>query len=326
MMNEFYELKPGETVRNVLMYNSPTVILADLKKKYNYFAEEKISVPIFVSHYGGEDIQDGEVTIRLICENKVLKYEKITSEYINNGAVTRCCDCLIEMPRTEKPLAMKLYVTLSGKEIFAENEWEIYVFPKKEIQPTNVSVSKTKDIDELIKMLHDGKNILILGAGPFASKETSFRISLAGRTEGNLATCVNDHPALGDIPHEGFCGWQFAEMLEGGSAVCFETDGVPFNPIIEIVSTHKCVIRQSALFEFSALNGRLLVASFDFKENYPASKWLLSQLISYMESDSFNPKDKICEEKLKAMADWKIRHIEKNRNFAFNANDKTTAQ
>ena len=38
MMNEFYELKPGETVRNVLMYNSPTIVLNDLKTKYNYYS------------------------------------------------------------------------------------------------------------------------------------------------------------------------------------------------------------------------------------------------------------------------------------------------
>ena len=231
------------------------------------------------------------------------------------------------MPEAKEPLALKLYITLSGEDTYAENEWELYAFPKTLKKPTeNVEVSDTKDINELIKMLEEGKDVFLNGAGPFASKPTSFRIGLAGRTDGNLATCIYDHPAIGHMPHEGFCGWQFAELLEGGSAVCFETEGVPFNPVIEVVSTHKCVFKQSALFEFNALNGRLLVASFDFKEEDPASEWLFSQLISYMGGEEFNPKDTICEEKLIEMANWQPRRIEANTNFAFNSNDKSAVE
>ena len=39
-------------------------------------------------------------------------------------------------------------------------------------------------------MLRDGKDVFLIGAGPFANKPTSFRISLAGRTDGNLVTCI----------------------------------------------------------------------------------------------------------------------------------------
>ena len=324
MMNEFYELKPGETVKNVLMYNSPTVVLTDLKKKCNYYAKDIVNIPIHVSHFGGKDIENGEITVRLICESRVLKCEKISGKFIKNGMSEKVCDCVMEMPETKEPIALRLYITLSGEGTYAENEWELYVFPKvQKKQAENVIVTDTKDINELIKMLGEGKDVFLIGAGPFASKPTSFRISLAGRTDGNLATCIYDHPSLGFMPHEGFCSWQFAELLEGGSAVCFETEGVPFNPIIEVVSTHKCAIRQSALFEFNALGGRLLVASFDFKEEDPASSWLLSQIISYMEGEEFNPRDTICKEKLIALANWQPRHIEANSNFAFNANDKS---
>ena len=45
-----------------------------------------------------------------------------------------------------------------------------------------------------------------------------------------------------------------------------------------------------------------------------------------MESEEFNPKDTIDEEKLMALANWKMRYIEGNRNFAFNSNDKLTIE
>ena len=327
MMNEFYELKPGETIENVLRYNSATVVIADLNKKYNYFAESEVTVPIYVSHFGESDIEYGEIAVRLISENKVLNQEKIPCKLIKNGISEKVCECKLKMPETEEPLALKLHITLSGDGVYAENEWELYVFPKCKKEPKgNVVISDTKDIDELIKLLKEGKDVLLKGAGPFPSKSTTFRISLAGRTEGNLATVISDHPALGNMPHEGFCSWQFAELLEGGNAVIFEAEDVPFNPIVEIVSTHKCVVKQSALSEFNALGGRLVIAGFDFKENDPASSWLFNQLISYMEGTEFNPKDTISEGGLVTLANWQLRRIESNTNFAFNANDKSNKQ
>lgn len=325
MMNEFYELKPGETVRNVLMYNSPTVILNDLNMKYNYYSEDEISFGIYVSHFGEKGIEDGEVTVRFSDGSRCIINEKISGISAENGCVTKVFDYKAKMPMTDKPLALKLYMTVLGDGVFAENEWEIYVFPKAKEFPaaSNIVITKTDDLDELLKLLEEGKDVLLLGAGPFASKPTSFRIALAGRVDGNLATVVCDHPLLCDMPHEGFCGWQFAELLNGGSAVCFEAEDVPFNPIVEVVSTHKYVFRQAAVFEFKALKGKLLVASFDFKENDSAACWLLSQLVAYIKSDKFNPCDEVSAAQLRALAEWKVRKSEENKNFANNTNDKT---
>lgn len=324
MMNEFYELKPGETVRNVLMYNSPTVVLNDLKTKYNYYAGENVSFGIFVSHFGEKDLEDATVTVMLLDGRKIISSEEISGACAKNGVVTKLCEHTMKLPKVEKPLALKLYITVSNDEVFAENEWELYVFPRTEqTKSKNLVISDTTDIEELIKLLEKGKDVLLTGKGPFASKPTSYRLALAGRTEGNLATVISDHPALGDLPHEGFCGWQFAELLEDGAAVCFEAEGIPFDPIVEVVSTHKYVFRQAALFEFKALGGRLLAASFHFEESDPAANWLLSQLASYMQSDKFDPAQTIDENQLYALAQWKVKKAEANKNFAFNANDIT---
>lgn len=64
--------------------------------------------------------------------------------------------------------------------------------------------------------MKEGKDVLLLGTEPFVSLPTTFRIALAGRTSGNLATVVSDHPVLRNMPNEGFCGWQFSELFEGG--------------------------------------------------------------------------------------------------------------
>ena len=111
-------------------------------------------------------------------------------------------------------------------------------------------------------------------------------------------------------------------MLDEGKAVTCETSQVPFHPIIEVASSYKNIIRQAALFEFRALNGRLLVCSFNFQTNDAMAQWFKKELIAYAKSEHFCPKDQINEEELICLIDSEDIHTEKNNNFAMNVNDK----
>ncbi len=325
MMNEFYELKPGETVRNVLMYNSPTVVLTDLDKKYNFTSGERLSCRIYVSHYGKEDLKNAHLCVRLMTDGKVIRREEATVEQVANGAVSRLCSFNCSLPAVDKPCEMKLYITLDGGDVFAENEWEIYVFPAvADTDYGRIAVSDGIDIDSLIGLLADGEDVLLTGKLPFETLPTGFRIALAGRTAGNLATVINDHPALDGLVHNGFCSWQFYPMMTGGSAVCFESGSVPFDPIIEVASTHKYPIRQAALFELRVLKGRLLVCGFRLDSDDPGAVWLKSRLVSYMQSDSFAPRNAVDGGSLRTLAQSSIKKAEANKNLAFNPNDKAT--
>lgn len=327
MMNEFYELKPGETVRNVLMYNSPTVLLTDLGKETNFTSGKTLDFSLSASHYGNCDLKNALLNVRLFTGNKLISSKAITVDTVKNGEVSLLHTFSLALPKTDAPSAMKLYATLEGGEVFAENEWELYLFPDtKEEKTENLIISSKMTESELLKHLEDGKDVLLFGSEPFYSLPTSFRISLSGRTSGNLATVIKDHPALGTMPHDGFCSWQFAKMFDGGTAVCFETEDVPFSPIIEVVSTHKYAIRQAALFEFNVENGRLLLCSFDFKEDDPASIWFRNQLISYAKSDKFIPEDTIKSHQLKSLINATVKKAAKNTNLAFNPNDKTAVR
>lgn len=327
MMNEFYELKPGETERNVLMYNSETVLLTDLRRNTNYTSGDTLSCGIFVSYYGEKKLSGAQLTIRLYANGKVIDRKTVTADTLPAGKVSKICDYSVLLPEEAKPAEMKLYVTLDGDELFAENEWELYLFPKAEAAAgENLVVAESITEAELTDLLTKGKDVLLLCAKPFPSLAASFQIGLAGRTSGNLATVIADHPALEGLPHDGFCGWQFNKLLEGSSAVCFETEGIAFNPIIEVVSTHKFAIRQSALFEFCAINGRLLVCGFNFDKEDSAARWLKSRLIEYASGEDFCPADTLTEKQLSEFINTKVKKAAANTNFAFNANDKTATR
>jgi hypothetical protein len=325
MMNEFYEMKPGETVKNVLRYNSPTVLLTDLGRRSNFESGESLNCKILTSCYGVKSLEDACLTVCLEMGGKVIKRERIDVSGVEGGKISELCSFEAALPTVEKPEEMTLSVTLNAANCVAENEWELYLYPKTDAVENygDLVVASRMGEDELIRHLEEGRDVVIFGAEPFQSNALSMKIALAGRTSGNLATVINDHPILEGLPHEGFCSWQFEGLMEDGRAVILESDSVAFDPIIEVVSSHKNVIRQAALFEFSALNGRLLVCGFHFKDSDIASRWLKKQIVDYALSEKFAPKQKIDREGLSSLIHGKVVKGAENTNFAFNPNDKT---
>ena len=149
--------------------------------------------------------------------------------------------------------------------------------------------------------------------------------SMAGFDEGgNYATIVEKgHPALEGLPHDGFCGWQFRRLMEGGRAVQLEA-GVPFGPIVEVASSDKFVVRQAMLFEYRVGAGRLLVCSFKFGGGDPAAAWLLSRLVEYAGSDAFAPRLSLTPGQLRAVATAPLLDGGRNTNKARNPSDPSS--
>jgi len=325
MMNEFYEMKPTETVRNVLRYNSPTVLLTNLGRKSNFESGECLNCRILTSCYGVKALENATLTVSLSRGDEIVKSDEIDVSGVEGGGISELYELSVTLPAVKRPVEMRLSVTLNADNCFAENEWELYLYPETEVTENtgDLIVAEKMSEDELVDYLAQGRDVIIFGAEPLQSNGLSFKIALAGRTSGNLATVIDRHPILEDLPHEGFCSWQFEGLMEGGRAVILESESVPFDPIIEVVSPHKNVIRQAALFEYAALNGRLIVCSFNFRDSDVAARWLKNQIISYALSEKFAPRQKIDAEGLASLIHGRVVLGAENVNFAFNPNDKT---
>ena len=182
-------------------------------------------------------------------------------------------------------------------------------------------INGDEDFDEIKRLLSSGKSLVALGKTPFVTNPTDFQISVAGRTGGNLATVINNHPLTQELSHEGFCSWQFCQLMKDGAAVCFADNNMQFEPIIEMVSTHKCFVKQAAMFEFKALGGKMFVCSFAFHENDPCAMWLKDQILKYVQGIEFAPAVEYAETELESLIFGKVTRAEKNTNFALNPND-----
>lgn len=324
MMDEFYRLKPGETVENVLRYNSAAVLLSDLGSDFVVPAGMPKTVAFEVSNYAGE-ANDATLKCELVRTDgsPIWSAERCVGD-VDNGRVAKLGSFSVAVPDVGKPAKYLLRATLSGREVRTSNEWELYAFPavgdSPNALPSDVRIVKDISKDELLDSMARGERVLLIGAGPFKSLESTYRIGMAGRCSGNLATIVRRHPSLGDFPHEGWCGWQFRRMMEGGRAVQLEA-GVPFCPIIEVASSEKQIIRQAFLFEYAVGKGRLLVCSLRLGSNDPASAWLRKRLVEYASSEAFRPQQSLTAGQLAAVLDAPLLSGEANRNVARNVND-----
>jgi hypothetical protein len=145
-----------------------------------------------------------------------------------------------------------------------------------------------------------GGRVLLIGAGPFKASPMSFQVAAAGRVIGNQATVLAEHPVFAGFPHEGFCDWQFYDLLNGSSAVLFDDPAIPFEPILEVASSYKLLKKQAAIFELGVGSGSLLVCSLNVRSDDPAGRYLLRNLIKYAASPDFKPTTKVRPESLQA--------------------------
>ena len=309
MMDEFYRMKPGETVENVLRYNSAAVLLCDLGRDFNVTAGEEKRITFSVSNYDRKMTRP-ELHADLVDESGEL-VSGGCAEFLDvpNGRVSALKTIGYRIPESDVPRKYLLRARLSDGTLTVANEWEIYAFPKSsgEVassplrQKSNLRIVTDISEQDLQAAMAKGERVLLLGAGPFKALPMSYRIGMAGRCSGNFATVIKaGHPALAGLPHEGFCGWQFGRLMEDGKAIQLEAD-VPFDPIIDVASAVKFVIRQSALFEYRIGEGRLLVCSFRFDEADPAAAWLKGRLVAYAASDAFAPAQALTQDQLHAV-------------------------
>lgn len=325
MMDEFYNLKYSETEENVLRYNSPTVLLCDMGSSFNCYAGEKKKVGFSVSNYG-RPVSDGVFNLAVVdSKGKTVFRDRVEKVQVPAGEVKDICSIVIPLPARSTPEKLLVRVSLESSSCRSENEWELYIFPKvnDNLRTGNLKVETDIDRAGLLDAMRRGESVLLLGSGPFKSLPASFQIALPGRTCGNLATVVSDHPSLRHFPHEGFCGWQFCRMMNGSEAVQLEA-GIPFDPVIDVASSVKFPIKQSFLFEYAVGKGRLMVCSLNLTPGDPAAEYLRNCLVRYAASSEFKPARNISLSQLEDTIDAPLLKGGPDSNTASNINDPSS--
>lgn len=313
MLNEFFELKPGMTPEEINYFNGESVILSDLGHKRAFETGENINIAFLSSLYGGEDLENGTLIWRITDSNGYVKNSGIVADIsAKNGKICKVCDLSLTVPEIlDTGEKIKLSVELVGGKYSVKNEWDLWIFTKvQEVNTSNIRITETLSKEDILFAQNGGK-VLLLGSGPFPVMPVFYQTVTGGRVDGNCGTVIYDSAAVRNFPNDGYCSWQFYNMLEGANAVCFNELEIDFNPIIEVVSTYKMIRKQAVLFELKVGNGAIMVYTLKIGEDIASLK-LLEDIKRYMNSCEFNPETEVSAKYL-----IKLLSIDFNENAAF---------
>ncbi|HOJ34035.1 MAG TPA: acetylxylan esterase [Candidatus Hydrogenedentes bacterium] len=246
LLNEFLEFKPGDTLERVLQYNGESVILLDHAKRFVFRAGDHFDAPILVSLFGGKDLENGTLNWE-VCEGDTVNVQgELRNLSAHDGCVTTLGSVQFTWPRLDSSKHLVLTVKLTDPTYQIANQWDFWVFSEHAPAPTHAEADaealallgeRYSDIRPIgtnptctlrivrsltepdLEYLASGGDILLLGTKPFPANETRYLMGVAGRAHMNLATVIRSHPVFKYLPHDGWCDWQFKDLLDYGACV-----------------------------------------------------------------------------------------------------------
>ncbi len=325
ILNEFYEEKPHETASEVLLWNSPTVLLWDHHNRFTYDAGETVSCAMLVSRYESGSLARGTLSWELLSSSGRLEASgELVSEEIPEGSVAQAAVFSVTLPRCTG--AHTLSVVLESCGVTLRNHWKLWSFAAAENEPIPENVRAVPELTpEGLEYVLGGGRLLVNSARPLPAEKTMFRPVPAGRPFGATGTVVHPHPALADFPHEGWCDWQWKSLLDSGEAIRFGTPASPtvdaaFAPVVEVISGFKNLDRLSALSEYDVGAGRLMLCGLRFGVS-PEQRALKAALVRYL-AGTLQPAPALDADLLRARmacTEQASDHLETDRGFDENA-------
>ena len=329
VLNDFYEMKPGETRENVLRYNNESVLLLDHTTRRNFFSRDLFDLELLISHYGPGPISKADIVWHVRDDSGAIHSRgSLSARDMPNGAITSLGAIKFSMPVLTDARKLTLHVRLSGEKVELENQWDFWVFPRRE--PVSVSAAVdaasaerlksrfarlpslreaptaplriVSDLsDETVEFLRRGGRVVLLWQDSKPEVMHTFHPAFSGRPYGDIATVIADHPIFRRFPHDGYCNWQFYSLLHHANPPIFNGLNLAFDPLLELASSFKRVRKQALLYEYRVGEGRLLGCALSLHWDDPATVYLFDEVLSYASSDEFAPRNEAAVEDLREL-------------------------
>lgn len=300
LLNEFHECKPGDSEAAIRDANGEDVLLLDHDLNRNYAAGDTLRARVWLALFS-DDVPAAEASWCLRePRGRVWARGRFAPRDLAAGGLVELGALSWTVPASDTPRALELRVALHADSLDLRNSWRFWIFPRAAPEmAAGVRIASRLGEPEW-RALAAGERLLLLGTAPFPSVPTSAQPACAGRAIGHLATLITDHPMLSGFPHDGWCDWQFRNLLRTGAAVIGDDLPLPFDPVIEIVGNYKLIHKQAALFECRVGEGVLLVCGLDLSTPDAAAAWLRARLLGYL-ADNPQPAHRLDSAWLRAL-------------------------
>lgn len=314
MFNPFHEPKSnGTTPRDVAKFNSPTAILLKSDREHPIFVEgESVRFPLWISHFGNEDLENARLRWTLRSDSEVLASGKLENLRVRCGDVKSIALAHCSIPIRGKAESLVFEAKIEGTEIL--NDWPFWVFPKREKKNVR-SLAASPDLIDALSRHYTG--LLTLGTPEAESAEIILacvsdlqtlpihsqnkRILLLGEAGGppnvrlgwwwigdQVGTAFANHPAFGDFPHDGFISPLWFRLIKRGLPIRpqMSMEKLEFLGVGEGRNDYFLYVGQTA-----TKDGAKILATFglDLTADTPEGIYLLDRMIEYISSDRFEP-------------------------------------
>lgn len=298
-VNPFYENKNFMTPEEFSMFGTHTVPLLRFPK-YVWEDGEIFNGDIEIVNYGEKSLQS-EVLYQIEEEGKIVYSGKFPSILIPQGKTTSIGQ--LQYTVNSGSFGKKLEIQISIKDTSYKNRWSIWVFPKNNQERMPEKVLLTKSLQEAISQLRNGGKVLLL-ADQLGEKKNKIYSAfdpvfwsatwfVGQDTDVSGAYIRNTHPALALFPTDDVLNWQWKDICAGSHGFILNDLAKEYYPIVQPVNDFHHGNKLGTIFEFKTKEGgKLLVCGYnlvDSLDKRPAAKQLRESLISYTESDQFNP-------------------------------------
>ena len=114
-------------------FNADTILLTDLPRR-SYFENEKVNVPVMISHYAGDlpEIADFSFELKNPVTGKAVSQGMLHGIQLREKGLREICSVELVMPETADSTELTFSAKLvSGKSVLVENAWKVWVFPDR---------------------------------------------------------------------------------------------------------------------------------------------------------------------------------------------------
>ncbi|MFA9388554.1 MAG: sugar-binding domain-containing protein [Prolixibacteraceae bacterium] len=302
VLNAFYEEKGYCTPEEFRQFCSPVTLLATLPK-FVFTTAEIFNAGIELTNYGPVALENQTIQWEILDEHQQQQASgKFSIASIPSGDFAKVGK--INFPLDTISKAKKL--TLKASIDSVHNHWDFWVYPQ-EVPILDNKVLVVEKLDhEVLQRLQQGEKVLLMAAGKVENGKdvvqyftpvfwnTSWFKMRPPHTTGLLIK--DKHPAFNNFPTSFHSDLQWWEITNRQQVMNMENFPPDFKPLIQPIDTWFLNRRLGMLWEANVKSGKLMVCSADLMNadsDRPAARQLLYSILSYMNSDDFQPKNEI---------------------------------
>lgn len=281
-------------------YNTTVPLLR--MEKFVWTNNETFEATAQISHHGNEPlIGTGNWEITNEKGNSLTK-GTFGEKKFDLGTLTDLGAINYNLDKVEKAEKLTVSIEVQGTEF--RNEWDIWVYPVKTESVNVDDILLVDKLDENAKnVLENGGKVLLM-ANELGTEETSVNINFyplywyltffPGQGKTCIGTLLKDnHPAFNDFPTANHSDWQWQTISNKSKGFILNELPHSYKPIAQPVDDFHRNNKVGSIFEVKVGAGSLLVCGFNLDEKLPVARQLKTSLLKYMNSNEFDPQQKV---------------------------------